>query len=67
MSTMRFITVRELAEAPGWPTESALRALIFNADRNGLAPAIRRVGRRVLVDVDAFWAWVNNQGAGHAA
>lgn len=60
----RFLTVRELAEAPGWPTESALRAMIFNADSNGLAPAIKRVGRRVLIDVERFWAWVDGQGAG---
>jgi len=66
MDTQRFVTVRELADAPGWPTESALRALIFNANSNGLAPAIRRVGRRVLVDYEAFWQWVDTQVANRA-
>lgn len=57
-----FMTVREIADAPGWPSESALRALIFNAGTNGLAPAIRRVGRRVLIDIEKFWSWVETGG-----
>lgn len=60
----------------GWPTQGAWRALIFNAaDRvnsrgelipgNGLieAGAIRRVGRRVLVNPGKFFAWVDSKRA----
>lgn len=67
MDSVRFVTVRQLANAPGWPSESALRALIFHADSNGLAPAIRRVGRRVLVDVEVFWRWVDTGGSNATA
>jgi len=58
-----------------WPSQSAWRGLIFNASArnttrgtirgNGLieAGAIRRVGRRVLVNPSRFFAWVESQGA----
>lgn len=48
-----------------WPTQAGLRDLILKARRNGLASAIRRVGRRVLVDEAAFFAWVDQQGGRH--
>lgn len=63
-----------------WPTQGAWRALIFNAeDRvnsrgqriagNGLIEcgAIRRVGRRVLVNPGRFFGWVDNQKNGNRA
>ena len=51
-------------------SQSALRFLIFNAeDRvnsrgetipgNGLAPAIIRIGRKVLIDEDRFLEWID--------
>lgn len=59
------------ARHPAW-TPAALRALIFAARErldargsrlapNGLAPAIYRVGRRVLLSEAAFFAWVAAQ------
>lgn len=57
-----------------YPSQSAWRALIFNAESrrtsrgtikgNGLieAGAIRRVGRRVLINPAMFFAWVKNNG-----
>ncbi len=60
-------------------TENALRALIFAAKPrvgavsngtpniipgNGLAVAIRRVGRRVLINEMEFLGWVDRQGSG---
>lgn len=37
------------------------RWLIFNADRNGLKPAICRIGRRVYLDTDAVDAWLREK------
>ena len=52
-------------------TEAALRAIIFNADDrpstagtipgNGFAPAIVRIGRRVLIDEQKFFAIVRQK------
>lgn len=64
---------------PIFPTESAWRNLIFRADPivdrrtgmvlnpgNGLAPAIVRLGRKVLIDLDAFDTWVEqHRGQDH--
>ena len=44
-----------------WPPIGGLRHLIFNAERNGFSQVIRRVGRRVLIDQDAFFVWVAQQ------
>jgi hypothetical protein len=69
--------VRDVPNLPGyeWVTESFLRHVIFDAkDRvgsggtvipgNGLAGAIIRVGRRVLIDLDAFDCWVESHREG---
>jgi hypothetical protein len=68
----RLAPVYKIPNLPGyeWLTVSTLRHYIFAAtphrdsrgrviiDGNGLAPAILRIGRRVLIDLDAFDAWV---------
>jgi hypothetical protein len=42
-----------------------MRALIFNETTNGLkdAGAIVRVGRKVLINEEVFFAWVQQGGA----
>ena len=48
------------------PPEGGLRHIIFHAETNGFAPAIKRVGRRVLIDSAKFWEIVASQeGAKH--
>jgi hypothetical protein len=49
-----------------WPSKAGLRFLIFKSKNNGLAAAVLRVGRRVLIDEDAFFAWVANQNGGRS-
>jgi hypothetical protein len=59
-------TVKQFpAQHPAF-TEGGLRSLIFNEHQNGLAKsgAIVRIGRRVLIDEDKFWAWVEAQNQG---
>lgn len=45
-----------------WPPIGGLRHLIFHAASNGFDQVIRRVGRRVLIDEAAFFAWVDSNG-----
>ena len=71
-------TVRQFAERNPAFTEAALRNLIFKADTrhstrgeipgNGLleAGAIVRIGRKVLIDEAAFFAWVDGLKAAAA-
>ena len=44
-------------------SEGALRWQVFNAHRNGLADsgAIVRIGRKVLIDVQRYDAWLDGQ------
>lgn len=70
--SLRVATVSRVAKLEpyrGFLTETALRALIFDAeDRfsasghrlpgNGLATAILRVGRKVLIDLNEFDSWL---------
>lgn len=55
-----YVTVKKFVERyPSGLTESALRALIFDAPHNGFSTAFKRIGRRVLIDVSAFWEIVD--------
>jgi hypothetical protein len=74
----RIVPLKVMAAMPEYAdtfTEHALRHLVADAeDRysskghkvagNGLRPAIIRLGRRVLLDLDAFDAWLLRHRAG---
>ena len=62
-STTRYIPVTDWNKHHPWPPIGGLRHLLFHADRNGFDAVVRRVGRRVLIDETAFFAWVDRQGA----
>jgi hypothetical protein len=42
-------------------TTHALRHYVRFADSNGLAPFIRRLGRKILISESGFWVWLNGQ------
>jgi hypothetical protein len=44
-----------------WPPQGGLRHLIFHAKSNGFDRVIKRAGRRVLIDEQAFFEWVESQ------
>lgn len=63
----RYLTVTQFIKVyeGRWPSsESALRAIILNADlgKNNFQLAFKRVGRRVLVDEAGFWRCVERDG-----
>lgn len=59
----RLLTVRQFCAEYPWPSESALRAIILDTawGKNTFQNAFKRVGRRVLVDEEAFWKAINDQ------
>ena len=67
-NTRPLYTVKAFCALHSWPTEGALRWMIFNASQNGLesSGAIVRGGGgkrgRVLMDAEKFWRWVRNGG-----
>ena len=71
--TRQVFTVRQFAERNPAFSQAAMRNLVFKADPghsskgeipgNGLieAGAVIRIGRKVLIDEEAFFAWVDSQ------
>jgi len=69
----RLLTVAQFAEIHTAFSQAALRNLVFKADKrdgangeipgNGLieAGALIRIGRKVLIDEDRFFGWVDEQ------
>ena len=67
MTDSRLIPVTGWNKHHEWPTPGGWRHLIFNAEKNGFGPAIKRVGRRVLIDERKFFEIVESQNSGVAA
>ena len=61
----RMIPVTEWHNYHPWPTEAGLRHLIFNAEKNGFDKVVKRVGRRCLIDEQAFLRFVDSKGTRH--
>jgi hypothetical protein len=61
-------TIRQFAESNPAFSEASLRWQIAKAKENGLAQsgAILRNGRRVLIDTDKFFTWLESRQS-HAA
>ena len=57
----RLIPLTKWNEYHDGPKVGGLRALVFHADTNGFDKVIRRIGRRVLIDEEAFFLWVDEQ------
>lgn len=74
----KLLTVKQFSSKHSAFSVYSLRNLIADAENrysskgeisgNGLAPAIVRIGRRVLLDEDKFFEWVNQKnGETHVA
>ncbi len=53
----RLLTVNQFCLEYDWPTNAGLRQIIFDArhGKNKFQNSFKRVGRRILVDEEAFW------------
>jgi hypothetical protein len=60
----KLIPATQWVKYHSWPPIGGLRHLIFNAETNGFDKVIKRVGRRILIDEQAFFEWVNQQNGG---
>ena len=59
----KLVPLTEWPSRFGWPPLGGLRSMVHNAEKNGFHRVIRRVGTRVLLDVDEWNAWVDTQDA----
>ena len=60
MKSEELRTVKQTVEACAWLTEPALRRYVFDAERNGLACALVRIGRRLLIHKPTFDEWLES-------
>ena len=63
----RLIPVTDWNQFHPWPPLGGLRHLIFNAQSTGFDAVVRRVGRRVLIDEQAFFEWTKTTGGRHVS
>jgi hypothetical protein len=59
----RLATVNQLVIFYPSFTQSAIRWLIFNENSNGFSACIRRIGRKILIDLDSFEKWIDAQAS----
>ncbi|MCP4474164.1 MAG: DNA-binding protein [Gammaproteobacteria bacterium] len=62
IANKRLATVKQVADAYPAFTQSSLRWLIFNEHSNGFDQCIRRIGRKILIDLDYFEKWIEQGG-----
>jgi len=64
-----YSTVKQMASKYPAFSEASLRYHIFNEKNNGLSVAIKRIGRKILIDEQAFFLWLDtqNNGGQHAS
>ena len=63
MNTPRLRTIHQFCEENPAFTENSMRWHIFKAKHNGLSEhdVLKRIGRRVLIDTDKFFTWIETQ------
>ena len=57
----RFLPIKDFLKGRSWPTKSSIRFYIFYNRHNFATRCVKRVGRRVLIDVEAFEKWIEEQ------
>ena len=62
-SPRKLLTVRQWTKKHEAFSEGGTRYYIFNAESNGLmaSGALIRLGRRVLIDEEKFFQWIDDQ------
>jgi hypothetical protein len=60
-SPHRLRTVRQFCQDHPAFTAGGIRWLLFHRQTNGLTCAVVKIGRRVLIDEEKFFAWVDRQ------
>ena len=62
LTCTRYIPLTDWPNHHLWPKIGGLRHLVFHSKSNGFESVIRRSGRRILIDEQAFFTWLDNQG-----
>ena len=55
----RLFTIKQFVQEGFYPNEGGVRALVFNAHKNGFNKVIKRINKKIFIDLDAFYKWVD--------
>ena len=58
----RFASVRQISALYPCFSTASIRWLIFHEHVNGFSKCTRRLGRKILIDLDLFELWIDEQG-----
>ena len=59
-----YLTVKQMAAKHPAFSEASLRYHIFNEAKNGIDKAVRSVGRKILINEELFFEWLEAQDGG---
>ncbi|HAU1183356.1 TPA: hypothetical protein JBI17_11515 [Legionella pneumophila] len=57
----RLARVKKIPEFYPAFTESSIRWLIFNEHQNGFSRCVKRIGKKILLDLDQFESWIDER------
>jgi len=58
----RYSTVKDIFEkTEGTITESAARWLLLHRKKNGFSQCVRKVGRKILINLDELEKWIESK------
>ena len=60
--TKKFVSLKQITEIHPAFTLPGLRWIIFNEKFNGASVFIKRIGKKIVIDLEAFENWVNEKG-----
>ncbi len=59
----RLVTVKQAASMYPAFSVASLRWLVFKEKSNGFSKVIRRLGRKVIIDLDIFEDWISEKSS----
>lgn len=65
MNTPLLLSIRQFCEQNPAFTEGGIRHLIFHKDENDFDQCMLRVGRKILINVSAFFRWLDEKNGGN--
>ena len=60
----QLLTVNQFCEEYPAFSKGSIRWILFNRQTNGFNRAVRMLGRRILIDVNEFYLWLDQQNEG---
>lgn len=62
---IQYSSIEQIVENPKYPfSEPQIRHYLMHRHKNGLASAVRKIGKRLYIRVDLFDSWIETYSRG---